>query len=130
MFEMRSEWCRVITRTHSNAEVNLSVEESKVRAAARTQRLNPHVEQAPPGRCYISPTSNRKFIWDMMGLVLIAYDFITIPMQVFPLGESTFTLTMGYITTVFWTFDMFMSCIAGYYDEGIVISDHRRIIKH
>ncbi|CAE7631273.1 Hcn4 [Symbiodinium pilosum] len=75
----------------------------------------------------MSPNSEIALTWDIIGLFLIAYDVFAIPLQAFPLGEDVFTESMGWITLCFWTADMVVSNIVGFFDGPQLVMQQYRI---
>lgn len=69
--------------------------------------------------------------WDVIGMCLIGYDMITIPIDIsFQPEKNTFTTMMGWFTLIFWTLDMVTSLFTGYYHEGKLIMNHQKIIMN
>jgi hypothetical protein len=75
----------------------------------------------------ISPTDSRRLIWDLLGGILLAYDFIFIPISVFNIGKNMFVTIMDWITLCFWTIDMFTQFLTGYVSQGRPIMDPAKI---
>jgi len=81
-------------------------------------------------RLPLSPNSEIPLVWDMLGLCFIAYDVFAIPLQAFPLEEDdAFLVIMGWITLCFWTFDIVMSNIVGYFNGPELVMQQHRITK-
>eukprot|EP00439_Symbiodinium_sp_Y106_P068010 s826_g11.t1 len=78
-------------------------------------------------RLPMSPNSEIALAWDILGLFLIAYDVFAIPLQAFPLDEDVFTESMGWITLCFWTTDMVVSNIVGFFDGPQLVMQQYRI---
>jgi len=69
----------------------------------------------------VRPSSNVRLFWDLLTLVMVAYDVVTIPLLAFNLdGKATITVTMDWSTLIFWTFDMPVSFMTGFHVGGIV----------
>mmetsp|Transcript_9435 Transcript_9435/g.22719 ORF Transcript_9435/g.22719 Transcript_9435/m.22719 type:complete len:692 (+) Transcript_9435:74-2149(+) len=75
----------------------------------------------------MSPNAEIALTWDILGLFLIAYDVFAIPLQAFPLEEDGFTESMGWITLCFWSMDMVMSNIVGFFDGPELVMQQYRI---
>lgn len=82
-------------------------------------------------RLPMSPNSEVPLVWDMLGLCFIAYDVFAIPLQAFPIEEEKvpFLYAMGWITLCFWTFDIVMSNIVGFFDGPELVMQQFRITK-
>lgn len=77
----------------------------------------------------IDPSSSKRIAWDLTGMCLISYDMVAIPIYLcFNPTDNMFTLTMGWITLIFWTCDMFASVMTGFYKHGDLVMDRIEII--
>eukprot|EP00439_Symbiodinium_sp_Y106_P075153 s2320_g14.t2 len=85
-------------------------------------------KQCKPG--IISPSGTYRMFWDLLGLLLILYDTVTIPLQVFEISRDQWSVTMDWVTLFFWTLDMFQSFFTGYFQEGVKVMDPRRIVRN
>jgi len=81
-------------------------------------------------RCISFPSSTKRMVWDLVGALLIVYDLISIPMNVFDMPTSTFSVTMDWLTLLFWTINIPASCTVGFVQEGITIMIPRQIIAN
>ena len=70
-------------------------------------------QEQPPHGWILNPDSNIRISWDLGSLVMVLYDMVMIPMQAYTLPESVFLDFMEWSTRLFWTFDIFFSCITG-----------------
>eukprot|EP00931_Biecheleriopsis_adriatica_P077719 TRINITY_DN51222_c0_g1_i1.p1 TRINITY_DN51222_c0_g1~~TRINITY_DN51222_c0_g1_i1.p1 ORF type:complete len:815 (+),score=146.93 TRINITY_DN51222_c0_g1_i1:65-2446(+) len=75
----------------------------------------------------LGPNHIFKLSWDVFGLLLICWDLFYIPFQALEPEPHTFLDVMGWITLLFWTSDMVMSNMCGYYKNGELIMDQRKI---
>eukprot|EP00439_Symbiodinium_sp_Y106_P080481 s986_g19.t1 len=81
-------------------------------------------------RCILPPSDPKRMAWDLMGMVLLLYDMIAIPISAFDPGSSLFTDIMEWTTQIFWTFDIFMSLITGYVSKGQIVMSPFPIFIH
>lgn len=65
----------------------------------------------------IHPASVWSLPWAVCTLTCIAYDFITVPLQVFDVGQIDVIM---WLTTVFWTVDSIRCFLVGYYQHGSI----------
>lgn len=81
------------------------------------------------GRFVSNPSSPRRIAYELFGLLLIVYDMIWLPMQVFEPPEADFFFVMGLVSSLYWTFDMPTSFLVGYavQDKGIIEMRVRKI---
>lgn len=75
----------------------------------------------------MSPNAPVRLSWDVASMVLISYDVWWIPLQCFNPEEDFFTTMMGWVSLVFWTLDMAATLMVGYFDNGELILDPKRI---
>jgi hypothetical protein len=80
-------------------------------------------------RILIGPNSGTRIGWDMAGAMLLGYDVITIPLSVFGPDRRGFMSSMEWVTLVFWTLDMIMSCISGVIIKGAPVMDPLIIMR-
>jgi len=65
-----------------------------------------------------SPQSPKRVPWDLLGSLLVAYDVIMIPMQVFNLPRTPFLIVMMWFARIFWSVDLPLSFMTGYQTEA------------
>ncbi|CAK0906618.1 unnamed protein product, partial [Prorocentrum cordatum] len=88
-------------------------------SAARTESVPSNASSCLQS-CVMSPTSMKRQAWDLLCMVVLAYDVCVLPLFVFR-DEDSLTVQFLYIcTTLVWTLDVFMSFFTGYYDVGNV----------
>eukprot|EP00401_Gymnodinium_catenatum_P025420 CAMPEP_0117567692 /NCGR_PEP_ID=MMETSP0784-20121206/57738_1 /TAXON_ID=39447 /ORGANISM="" /LENGTH=801 /DNA_ID=CAMNT_0005365571 /DNA_START=29 /DNA_END=2434 /DNA_ORIENTATION=+ len=61
--------------------------------------------------------------WELVGMGLIFWDLLYIPIGVFDFPSSTFTRTMEWVTRIYWTADIPLTFTVGYFDVGVVVMD-------
>lgn len=80
------------------------------------------------GSCIISPSSPYRMAWDVTGVVILAYDIIFIPMMVFDPTPTAFSSVMEWLTLLFWTFDICVSFLTGYFQpNGKIVMKFKKI---
>lgn len=85
-------------------------------------------------RCVIHPSTTRRLTWDIVGMCLIAFDTIWLPLYLSfepTTSEVTeFPVLMFWITFVFWNADIVLAFFTGYYDDnGEVELRHTKIAR-
>lgn len=78
-------------------------------------------------KAVINPNSPARFCWDLVSLVLIAFDIVTIPLQFFSLAIP---LWIQVITCLFWTLDCGFGFFLGYYEHGILEMRLKYTVRH
>jgi hypothetical protein len=79
-------------------------------------------------RFVVEPTSMQRTGWDMVSLVLIIYDLLTVPLLVFGYDELDLASNMRSITMVYWTVDILASFLTGYQSELGVVEVRLRVV--
>eukprot|EP00931_Biecheleriopsis_adriatica_P072966 TRINITY_DN47344_c0_g1_i1.p1 TRINITY_DN47344_c0_g1~~TRINITY_DN47344_c0_g1_i1.p1 ORF type:complete len:975 (-),score=184.23 TRINITY_DN47344_c0_g1_i1:59-2947(-) len=70
-------------------------------------------------RCMLNPNGMASMTWDVVSVIFVLYDLITIPLQVFQLSSMFFDIADVAVASV-WTVDILMSFIRGVTDSGAV----------
>eukprot|EP00929_Paragymnodinium_shiwhaense_P004413 TRINITY_DN10532_c0_g1_i2.p1 TRINITY_DN10532_c0_g1~~TRINITY_DN10532_c0_g1_i2.p1 ORF type:complete len:851 (-),score=145.04 TRINITY_DN10532_c0_g1_i2:46-2598(-) len=71
-------------------------------------------------RFVIGPNAKTRAAWDLISVVILAYDIFTVPLMVFDIPESTLIAVLNMVCTVFWTLDIIVSFLSGYHMDGLV----------
>eukprot|EP00929_Paragymnodinium_shiwhaense_P036763 TRINITY_DN19679_c0_g1_i1.p1 TRINITY_DN19679_c0_g1~~TRINITY_DN19679_c0_g1_i1.p1 ORF type:complete len:1213 (+),score=273.59 TRINITY_DN19679_c0_g1_i1:134-3772(+) len=67
----------------------------------------------------LSPTSMKAVMFALCGLLLIGYDCLTVPLEVFEPPPNLFSKLMEWLLRIFWTVNMVISFFTGYItDDG------------
>ncbi len=69
-------------------------------------------------------------MWDSFAATILMYDVISIPLRFFDPPEHSLTDFMGTVAQVFWSIDLVASFFVGYYNNGNLIMDPVKILKH
>jgi len=80
-------------------------------------------------RFVMPPSSVYRMAWDLLSIVMLVHDICTIPLEAFSLQDSEYVKIIAFVTTVFWTLDIPISFLKGYYCEGVVEMRPSRIAK-
>lgn len=104
-----------------------------VEAFATTNALYAEQSEFRPGfidRFVIPPGSLGTLVWDGIGLVLIVYDLLVIPLRPFNLPEILLLHIIEWISLVYWTLNVVMSLLVGYIHKGVTIMKPHKIFIH
>ncbi|CAK9011703.1 unnamed protein product [Durusdinium trenchii] len=75
------------------------------------------------------PGSSFRFWWDSMGMVLLCYDLIVLPLKAFNIGRPFFLTPVFWISLLYWTACIPLCFIAGYADtRGLLVLNLQRTI--
>lgn len=78
----------------------------------------------------VNPDSRARICWDLMSLLMVSYDMIAIPMDVFAMSPSIFLDFMDWSTRLFWTVDIAWSCCTGVVlADGIIEYSRHAILR-
>jgi len=81
-------------------------------------------------RTLVSPSAMRRVLWYTLSTFFLGYDILVIPLQAFDIPPTLFTDVMAWVTTVFWTVDIFCTFMVGYHDGGIIEVRPNRVACH
>mmetsp|Transcript_59335 Transcript_59335/g.154232 ORF Transcript_59335/g.154232 Transcript_59335/m.154232 type:complete len:907 (+) Transcript_59335:87-2807(+) len=79
-----------------------------------------------------APMSSRRLSWEAVGTILMLYDLVMIPLQVFPLQRGHVGFVVTCIGSLYWTIDLPWSFFVGYHDpkRGVVELKLDKIMRH
>jgi len=77
----------------------------------------------------IHPQSTFRMAWDILGMIFLIYDIVTIPMTPFDIKNLFFT-SMTWMTAFYWTFDIGFSFITGFVKAGKIVMIPRKVAWH
>lgn len=67
------------------------------------------------------PNSGRRILWDVLSVFVIGWDVLTVPLVAFEgVTENKVMDSMSLMTTIFWSLDILISFISGFYLGGVV----------
>jgi len=76
----------------------------------------------------LNPNSTIRLCWDFLGLFLISWDVLFIPYELaFDPESNLFTDMVSWIILIYWSCDVVMSNLVGFYENGELIMNFRRI---
>merc|ERR1712241_308307 len=68
--------------------------------------------------CPLNPHSWFRLVWDLLGLSLVVYDTITIPLLVLVLPKQNILNSLSFVTNAFWVLDLLLAFNVGTYING------------
>lgn len=68
-----------------------------------------------------NPSSTSRLCWDVVGICLICYDVIMLPLAVFEPDNTVLFVFFTWLTRIFWTADMAASFLVGFYEGGVLV---------
>jgi len=68
------------------------------------------------------PSSRRRMLWDLLGLMLVIWDIFAIPMNAFELTDIVSLYIMSWVSTLFWTIDFPTNFFLGFYRAGHIVT--------
>lgn len=63
----------------------------------------------------VHPGSVKRIVWDVLACILLIYDCLMIPMQVFDLPRNSWIVVSEWLRVIYWTLDISASFITGIY---------------
>lgn len=76
-----------------------------------------------------TPDSTWRLAWDISGAMLIGWDVVYIPLEVFSIEEGIVLLGLSWFITAFWTWDIMFSFMVGHYHNGALVMEPKRIAR-
>lgn len=137
MYEGSFELCEILRYDYALSHTDTShvqptmtwMNEYENNTAAASKIFDECKSYTKSGMCLLHPTSVYRMIWECSGAFLLVCDILIIPMMVFTIPRSLFFDTLQWVTMLYWTCDMFFSCISGFYtNEGTLVMDRRTIL--
>jgi len=96
-------------------------------------REEPTIEVPDVKSFIVDPSSERRLVWDILGIPILSWDLITIPLGVFSIGPTGNEIMggAGWVTLIYWTIDLPCTFLTGYFDdEGTLVMDLRKIARN
>jgi len=79
----------------------------------------------------LQPKHQCRLAWDILGLGLIAWDLIWVPLLLLDPPEGSFTNFMSWLARIFWSLDIFATCITGYFKtDGALEMRPKHVLRH
>ncbi|CAE8651306.1 unnamed protein product, partial [Polarella glacialis] len=80
----------------------------------------------------MNPGSNKRVAFEVFGLLLILYDLVWWPAQVFGSTSLSFTLCISWLSSAFWACDLIVSFFVGFtiHDQGLIEMRVSKIARH
>jgi len=80
------------------------------------------------------PSSPRRILWDALSVLVMGYDLVFIPLQVFETDDAVDAVLPYYeislLTTLFWSMDLGISFFAGYHKGGLIEMRPKQVAWH
>jgi len=92
-----------------------------------------HNEEEDIERCsgfIMHPQSSIRLFWDLVGLGLLAYDFIATPLGLLIQNERFWMSMTGWMINGFWSLDILLNFFTGFYDGTVFVKQLHRIALH
>jgi len=103
------------------------------RALGTAEHLKFELEIDDDKRCTIplDPHGRIPLIFNLIGLIVLLHDLVVTPFMIaWDLEVKGGLLVLAWCACVFWAFDSIMSFITGYYTQGELCLNFRRIARH
>lgn len=135
VFNPRCFWTEQIESAEEDQIRNLNVSTRRVSLVSRapnTQHIpKPRISCLRAGFQMIQhPGSSLRAWWDTLGMMMLAYDLVVIPLRVFDIGESMFLTVMFWVAHLYWNLAIPISFITGYDDAGVLVLDLTKTAKN
>ncbi|CAK9018115.1 Potassium voltage-gated channel subfamily H member 5 (Ether-a-go-go potassium channel 2) (rEAG2) (Voltage-gated potassium channel subunit Kv10.2) [Durusdinium trenchii] len=115
---MRSSWCHSVMQKRVKMPPNSRSDFTEDMALRMNQEMT---ESYWYSKFVLGPHSSFQLLWAVLSIILITWDLVTIPMEVF--DDLTFhnvVQVVGYVSLAFWVIDMPLHLIFGVQKSGLV----------
>uniref|UniRef100_A0A7S4VSB0 Cyclic nucleotide-binding domain-containing protein n=1 Tax=Alexandrium monilatum TaxID=311494 RepID=A0A7S4VSB0_9DINO len=126
--------------TDSQNSVIVDRTQSNTRMKSHLRRTTKHIDgdEEQEGRSFtafisrfiVKPDDKRHLAWDLFSLLILSYDCLSTPMDVFEMQWSMFKETMDLCTLTFWTIDIIITFFCGYHTVKDIEMRPSRIACH
>jgi len=125
-----------------NKTISAATKRSLGENACRLRSYNEHVSEDCRPRLLIlirervpmlmvSPTSIKRLVWEAVSLLIVIYDLVLIPLEVFGFRQTDATAVMAWLARVWWSVDICLNYLTGYISkDGKLITDTRAVAWH
>ena len=76
---------------------------------------------------WLHPSGGFRACWNSLVALLVLYDLLVIPLSVFDHPKSSLMHAMDIGMPIFWSMDFILTFFTGYYQQGELISDFKKI---
>merc|ERR1719223_2317281 len=76
------------------------------------------VSDSPMRSFMITPGTIHQILWDLIGLVLIGWDCMWLPLQLMNPSVTDLVLGVSWVSRIYWTFYVASSFLTGYFDNA------------
>ncbi len=135
VFNPRCFWAEQIESAEEDQLRNLKSSTRRVSLVSRAPNAQhipkPQISCVRAGFQMIQhPGSSLRAWWDTLGMMMLAYDLVVIPLRVFDIGESMFLTVMFWVAHLYWNLAIPISFITGYDDAGVLVLDLTKTAKN
>lgn len=81
-------------------------------------------------RFIVGPNDTKRVFWDILSISVLSMNIVMAPMTAFELPESQGWNIANWVSTLFWTFDMFASFCTGFHIEGAIEMRPRKVVHN
>ncbi|CAK0845283.1 unnamed protein product, partial [Prorocentrum cordatum] len=121
--ERRNSWSSKIVDLHSSVKRQGSKESNSLSDSSLDIRTSRRAYSGLMASFVASPRSTARTAWEILGCVLIGWDLLIVPLAVFCYPVNSLTMSMEWLTLVYWTLNIPQTLTVGYeVGLGIVMS--------
>ncbi|CAJ1343075.1 unnamed protein product, partial [Effrenium voratum] len=123
-FTMSGTWRTSFKNAQGKGRTNNTWEVMEHRQGARSSRISQLGAQITDDyyrrwqKLIISPKSNARLGWLLLGSLFILLDMVIIPLSIFDIGSHMFFKVQMVVSFVFWLCDMGVSFFSGFHERG------------
>jgi len=134
-FELWPAWTEKRKNYHDKITEERKKQQNQVQdqtpAVATTPRSLENVNYPLYSRLLCSPTSGPRLTWSLLFIVVLGFEMVAFPLQVFEPPETSLYMALKYLAISFWTVDLVLSFFVGYYTrDGTLQMRPAKITQH
>jgi len=126
VFELHSEWTSSEWTSINSGEFESEADKMDVQRHL-THLSKYHPDPGDSGdvlmpRCMINPNSNRRLVWEAIGIFLLMYDIVLVPtIMAFSIRQTWYFHTMDIMTLTYWLMDLVTNFRLAFYQGGATL---------
>jgi hypothetical protein len=135
VFKLRQVWMEGFNEDESGGQgAKLRISEMAV-TQIRAARVSGFLVEVRPSdsiasKLIMHPFTRRRLLWDIVGIMFLAWDMFCVPMAVYEPEENTFLVVMDFVTLMFWLADIVVSCLTGFTKGRHIVLDPAKVVAH
>jgi len=86
-------------------------------------------DQVSKGSCTLKPDSKIRMAFDILALLAVLYDLITVPLYIFDYNDWQYAASLQMVICIIWTIELPMNFFFSYHADGLIETRKRKIAR-